>query len=82
MRTREEVCSGRGEEGSAPVLPRRAAISGRDGEMDLQPVVRLKDLVLSRASGGGRWEVEGGGGDVRRPLARVRSGKAVMVARG
>lgn len=45
------------EEGqsSARVLPTHAAISESDCEMDVQSVMRVMDLVLTRASGGGRW---------------------------
>lgn len=49
-------------DGAWPTL--HAAISENDCEMDLQPaMMRLKDLVISWASGGGRWEVGGGGGE-------------------
>lgn len=50
VREREED----GQNG-ARVLPTHAAISESDGGMDVQSVMRLKDLVFSQASGGGRW---------------------------
>lgn len=74
--------SGRGKrKGRARVLPSHAAISESDGKMDVQSVVRFQDLVLSQASGGGRWrrgEASGSspfwesrdgskGGEMRRP---------------
>ncbi|KAI7783609.1 hypothetical protein LA080_011537 [Diaporthe eres] len=46
--------------------------------MDVQFVMRLKGIWSSAR----HREVGGGDGDMRRPLARVRSGKAVMAAKG
>lgn len=74
--------SGRGKrKGKARVLSSHAAISDSDDKMDVQSVVRFQDLVLSQASGGGRWRQgeasgsspfwesrDGGkGGEMRRP---------------